>query len=57
MHVLDDDDIMGNLFASFGHPDIGKLCFFGSRLSKVTWKLEDSLLGLNFVFCVNIFNR
>ena len=57
MHVLDDDDIMGNLFASFGHPDIGKLCFFGSRLSKVTWKLEGSLLGLNFVFCVNIFNR
>ena len=54
MHVLDDDDIMGNLFASFGHPDTKKLCFFLSRLPKFTWKLEGSLLALNFVFCVNI---
>ena len=28
MHVLDDDDIMGNLFASFGYLNTEKLCFF-----------------------------
>ena len=43
MHVLDDDDIMGNLFASFGYLNIEKLCFFGSKLPKVTWKLESYL--------------
>ena len=57
MHVLDDDDIMGNLFASFGYLNTEKLCFFGSKLPKVTWKLESSLLGLSFLFCVNILNR
>ena len=52
-----DDDIMGNLFASSSRLGIEKLCSFGSRLLKVTWKLEGSLLGLNFIFCVNILNK
>ena len=35
MHVLDDDDIMGNLFASFRHPDTKKLCFFYQGFQKL----------------------
>ena len=57
MHVLNDDYIMSNLFASFDCPNTEKLCSFGSRLPKVTWKLEGSLLNLNFIFCVNILNK
>ena len=36
MHVLDDDDIMNNLFASSSHPSVEKLYSFGSRLLEVT---------------------
>ena len=29
MHVLDDDDIMDNIFVSSGHPSIEKMWSFG----------------------------
>ena len=53
---MDSDDIMDNMFASFGRPGTKKMWSFGWRLPKVTWKLECSQLGFNFVFCVNCLN-